>query len=111
MVDIFDDVSIDVQAPLFSPDVSYSSADIDVFVVPVKGEPGAAGAPGGLGFNYSQSTPSSSWVIEHNLGRFVNPVVRLDSDPETPVWTDVTLIDENHTTLMFPQPETGWAHF
>lgn len=75
------------------------------------GAQGPAGAPGGAVFSYHQTPASATWPITHNLGRYINPVVRLDSDPQTPVWTDVTLIDENHVTLTFDQPESGWAHF
>jgi hypothetical protein len=43
MVDVFGDAEVDVDSPLFSPDVSYEPLEADVFVVPVKGIDGSAG--------------------------------------------------------------------
>lgn len=78
-----------------------------------KGDTGATGAAGtdGSTFSFHQSTPATNWIINTNLGKYTQPVVFLDSDPGSPVWTDITYVDSNNVLLSFPQAESGWAHF
>lgn len=77
-----------------------------VAVVPVVGPPGPAGGS----FTYTQVAPASVWAITHNLGTYPEPVILLDGDPSTPVWTDTEYVDANTLILTFPAPVTGHAH-
>lgn len=76
-----------------------------------QGDQGTPGAPGGASFPYHQTAPAGAWPVTHGLGRRINPLVLLDSDPNTPVYTSVTIVDQNQTIIEFDQPETGWAYF
>lgn len=75
-------------------------------------EIGPGGGSGGVTtFTHIQSSPASTWIITHNLGRPKEPVVILDNQPTLPVWTDVEHGSINQTTLTFPEPVTGKAYF
>lgn len=76
-----------------------------------QGDPGPPGAPGGSFFPYHQDPASSTWVVDHMLGRYVQPVVMLDSDPGNPQYCNVHHVDENHSLISFDSPESGWAYF
>lgn len=89
-----------------------------------QGLPGPAGAPGGPpgpagpqgppgvpGYTHTQSTPSASWAVNHNLGRAIEPTVLLDSSPAIPVLTDLTHTSLNQTVIVFPTAVSGVAHF
>lgn len=84
-----------------------------VATVPVRGPIGPAGpvGPSGAGYTHTQATPAGTWVITHNLGRPVEPTVLLNGAPTTPVYTDVAHPSLNQTTLVFPTPVAGVAHF
>lgn len=61
-------------------------------------------------WSYHQASPSSTWTLNHNLHRHLTPTVFLDSDPLTPVYTDVTISSSDQIVLTFPAPATGWAY-
>lgn len=65
----------------------------------------------GSAYVHVQSSASSNWVINHNLGHMREPTVLLDSAPTVPVLTDVTHGSLNQTTITFPTPVTGKAYF
>lgn len=73
------------------------------------GAPGPAGPPGPAGSAYThiQDSPSSLWLIGHNLGMFPNvtTVDTLDREVEA----DVQYIDANNLTVAFAAPSTGKA--
>jgi len=77
----------------------------DVIVVPVVGIQGPPGVAGG--FEYTQAAPSSTWIIDHNLGRKVH--VSIFSDLAELVFADVMHGSINQTTITFPLPITGSA--
>jgi len=74
----------------------------------IKIAPYASG--GGGHYTHSQSTPSASWVIHHNLGVVRVPVVVLDSDPTEAVYTDMTVVDLNTINLSFDSAVSGKAY-
>lgn len=92
-----------------APVVTMAPASTAVVVVPVRGPAGPAGAPGGAVYTFTQATPAAQWTIPHNLGRRPPIVLRLTSDPQEPVYTDVTYVDENTALVTWPSPESGWA--
>lgn len=82
----------------------------EVLVVPTPGPRGAPGASGGVVAPYHQASPAASWTWVHNLGRKPPIVILLDDEPDTPVWADVTYIDDNVLNVEFPSPTTGYLH-
>lgn len=75
----------------------------------LKGEPGA---PGSAGFHleFIQVAPAAQWTWVHGLNS--RPAIQLfrDSDPNTPVYTDVEYPDLNTVVITWPTPETGRAY-
>ena len=75
--------------------------------------PGPQGAPGhdganGNAFEWTQSSPSASWVINHNLNKY--PCVTVADDTMHVVFPDVQYSDLNNVAVVFPAPATGSAH-
>lgn len=65
-------------------------------------------------FQFTQSTPSALWAVNHNLG--VYPIVDcLVNDPSNGgnlvkiIPMNVFVIDLNNVTIQFSQPRTGQA--
>lgn len=58
-----------------------------------------------------QSTPASTWIIDHNRGFSKDPTVIVDSRPDVSVIVDIEHGTLNQTTISFPSPETGKAFF
>ena len=71
------------------------------------GPQGPTGPPGGTGFEYTQGSPSASWIINHNLNRKVHVSVFNSSAEE--IFADVVHGTTNQTTVTFPSPVTGSA--
>lgn len=74
-------------------------------------EPELNAALVGLTYSYHQTAPAATWTITHNLHSWTTPTILLDSDPDSPVLTDVAIVDGDTQVLTFPSPVTGWAHF
>lgn len=71
----------------------------------IQGPPGPAGPPGS-NFVWDQTTPSASWIVVHNLNTY--PAVTLIIDGEIQ-YSDVSYIDLNSVSVVFPTPTTGTA--
>ena len=69
---------------------------------------GPQGAPGVVvPILHEQTTPASSWLIAHGLGRLPT-VTLIDEDGYS--WSpDVRYVDDNTVMLFFPAPTTGKA--
>lgn len=68
---------------------------------------GPAGPPGlGTGYTHHQTTPSASWLVQHNLGCY--PAVAVYVDGELGL-ADVEFVDLNTLSIPFPQATTGIA--
>ena len=61
-----------------------------------------------LNFIYTQSTPSATWNITHNLGKF--PSVSVVDSANTQVYGNVDYIDDNSLTLTFTGAFSGKAY-
>jgi hypothetical protein len=72
-----------------------------------RGPQGPAGTPGGSAFEYTASSPSLSWVLDHDLGRKVH--VSVFDDDGNLVFADVEHGSVNQTTITFSVPTTGSA--
>lgn len=75
----------------------------------VTGPVGPAAAASGT-YHFVQASPASSWPVQHNLNRKPEVVLFLDSDPDTPVWTDIEYTDNNNLIIQLPDPATGHAY-
>jgi hypothetical protein len=73
------------------------------------GSTGGASAAGT--FVHHQVAAAGTWVINHNLGRKVEPTIVLAADVTAPVYPDFALTDDNNCTVVFPSPESGFAYF
>lgn len=76
-------------------------------------EVGPAGAPGPAGNTYvhNQTTPASTWVIEHNLHSVLSVVLILDSDPTEQVFSDVEYpLDLDTVIITLPEASSGKAY-
>lgn len=71
------------------------------------GERGPAGAAGGSVFLFAQEVASSTWVINHNVGRAV-AVVLFDDDGNV-VQSDIEHGTSNQATVTWSSPTTGTA--
>lgn len=71
------------------------------------GPAGPAGAAGGSVFLFTQSTPSATWVINHNVGRAV--AVTLFDDDGNVVQSDIEHGTANQATVTWSSPTTGSA--
>ena len=76
-----------------------------------QGPPGPEGPQGPSGANYlhTQSTASSTWVVNHNLGIF--PRVTVLDDGGNEVLAGVTHTSENQVVIQFGAPFSGRATF
>ncbi len=63
---------------------------------------------GDLHFTYVQGVPSTSWNIQHNLGKF--PSITVIDSAGTVVNGEYTYIDINNVTLTFSAPFAGTAY-
>ena len=61
-----------------------------------------------LNFTYTQSTPSATWTITHNLGKF--PSVSVVDSANTQVYGNVDYINDNSLTLTFTSAFSGKAY-
>lgn len=74
-----------------------------------RGLPGPPGASGeGAVFEFTQVAPSSSWVINHNLG--VYPIFNvIETGTEAPLWPGEIHHSVNQLELTFNTPRAGIA--
>lgn len=79
-----------------------------VQITNITGPPGPPGSGGGGTFVHTQSTPSASWVVNHNLNSVVSVQLIINGKVE---YTDIDHGSPNQSTLTFPSPETGTAVF
>ena len=59
-------------------------------------------------FIFTQGTPSTSWVIQHNLGKF--PSITVVDTADTVVVGDYNYTDDNNVTLTFSAGFAGKAY-
>lgn len=74
----------------------------------IQGTQGIAGEATPVAFTYTQSSASTNWVINHNLGFYPNiTVVDLSSNI---LEGDITYTDSNSVTLTFSRTTSGTAY-
>lgn len=63
-----------------------------------------------VGHRYEQTTPSTSWAIQHNLGTLA-PIVDVWIDISGTIHkvmpADVSVVDENNITIAFSSSQVG----
>lgn len=80
--------------------------DQSTLVISDCGIQGPPGPPGSY-YIHTQSTPSSAWVVNHNLGRLSQVTVFVPDFVE--VETDVVHNTVNQVAITFATPQTGTA--
>lgn len=68
----------------------------------------AGGSTGGLRYLHTQSVPSSSWNVPHNLA--TKPGVVVVSNAGQLLMAEVHYPDDNNTVIVFGTPFTGTAY-
>ena len=96
---------------LETPPVEVTVEDelIEVVVIEeigLQGPPGAPGPAGGEPFEFVQSLPSSSWVVNNGLNRPVGVFIYVD---EALVSAQVDINSLNSFTIQFNAPQMGRA--
>jgi hypothetical protein len=69
---------------------------------------GGGGGGGDLNFVFNQLSPSSSWLVTHNLGKF--PSVSVVDSGATLIIPNVIYTDINHVTISFGSATSGKAY-
>lgn len=84
----------------------------DLIVVKESGPQGPPGPPGpGITpYEHHQTSAAASWTVNHNQGRYIEPLVFLEGE-DTPVEADLVYPDVDTTVIIFPSPAAGWAYF
>ena len=70
----------------------------------LQGPPGPPG-PGATFYDHDQISPSTEWVVNHNLGRLVSVTVLSPGGVE--VEAEVVQVSVNQTRVFFNLPQTG----
>jgi len=81
---------------------------VKVATIGPAGPAGAAGASGGS-YVHTQSTPSTTWTVVHNLGYFPGGVSVVDS-AGTKVYGDITHANVNQLVINFSAGFSGKAY-
>ena len=66
------------------------------------------GGGGDLHFVYTQLSPSTSWSVAHNLGKF--PSVEVIDSGSSVIIPDVSYIDANNVAISFASATSGKAY-
>jgi hypothetical protein len=75
----------------------------------ITGPPGPAGpaGPAGTTYAFTQTTPSSVWNIQHNLGYY--PAITVIDTSGHVVYADIEHLSTANALVNFPSPATGMA--
>jgi len=130
-----DDIQVEIETKEIKVDVDTPEIDLifddtpDVIVIASgslgpEGPEGPVGPPGSTGpigpagptgppgeqltYTYTQIIPSTSWYIEHNLGRF--PAVTVVDSGDSEVIPDLVYLTANQLTINFAFETSGKAY-
>ena len=84
---------------------SDDSLDIHVGLDGGSGPPGQVGPPGGGGFDFTQSSPATEWVVNHNLGFRPSCAVRSPGGVE--MIAEVAHLSNLQLRIRFATPQVG----
>lgn len=101
-----DDISITIdESPIA---VTVEDTDITVVVSGAPGPQGPAGenGPPGERYSFTQASPASDWVINHNLNIYPHVTVIVDG---IEVDAEVSYNSLNQVTVSFGSPQSGRA--
>lgn len=83
---------------------------VSTIEIPMVGVQGPPGPPGGAGFTFHQTSPAATWLITHNLNKKPDLALFIDPNLTERVWTDVSYLDSNTLTVVWPSAVSGWAY-
>jgi len=69
----------------------------------------SSGSGSDANFVYTQGTPASTWVVNHNLGKF--PSVSVVDSAKNEVVGDIEYNNTNTVTITFSASFSGFAYF
>lgn len=97
-----------VDPPADPAQVTGSGNDVVVISLGPKGPAGPTGpaGPDGRFYTHEQTTPSASWTVQHDLGRYVSVDVYVDDHVGL---ADIEAIDLNTLSITFPSAVSGIA--
>ena len=102
-------VSVEVQVlgpPVVMVEVQKTEPPITAVEIEVPGPPGPPGS-GATSYLHTQSGPSQSWTVNHNLG--FRPSVELFTTGWQEMAADVVHVSMNQFIVTFNQPTAGFA--
>lgn len=85
--------------------LTQNSGNVSIIGTGRQGPPGASGSS----FEHIQSTPASTWVVNHNLGYRPNVSVKTPGGIE--VMAEVLHVSINQVQIFFDSSATGIANF
>jgi hypothetical protein len=102
-----------IEIEITRPEVNFlAQSEESVNYVPT-GQPGPQGPPGaagqGLRFEFQQTTPSATWIVNHNLG--FRPNVSVWSLGGAEMLGELIHISANQVNIYFDNPVAGSAIF
>lgn len=62
-------------------------------------------------FNHTQSTPSTTWSLEHNLKDYplIDVYIDVDGGIQKIIPLEISYVDMNNCIITFSSPQTGYA--
>ena len=93
-------VSVAVTQPLI---------EVTVAGIGVQGPKGEPGSSGDITYDFTQSSASATWTINHNLG--FRPDVEVRNSGGQVVMAEILHVSINQAIIYFSSPTTGSAHF
>jgi hypothetical protein len=106
--------TVNISSAINTVTITEDNGGTSVVLVPITSTitavtPGPQGPSGDIasGYHFTQSTASSTWTINHNLG-YIPGVEVLDSGSQE-IEADVSHLTINTTVIMFTLPTTGFA--
>lgn len=107
MTDIVQQVTT-VTVDVTSTSLTIASTPAPTVMVAAAGPQGPSGAGGSTSFEFTQTSPSASWVIVHGLRKY--PSVTLVNDAGQIVYADIEYSDLNTVSVTFANPQVGTAY-
>jgi hypothetical protein len=102
-----DEIVVVVDDSPISVDITEQTVEVTISGAPgPPGEQGEPGVDGDKNYLFTQASPSSTWVITHNLNKYVAVTVIVGG---IEVDAEVTYNSVNSVTVSFSSPESGLA--
>lgn len=105
-----DEVEVTLEEADFILELVVEPTQITILADGAQGPQGPPG-PSGVAFLHTQSSPSASWIVAHNLGRVTGVTVYTLLGEQIFADVSIEVVDFDTTTITFSLPVTGYAVF